>query len=77
MRDARGLAPGQHIAAQARLLPPPQPAWPGGYDFARDAYFRGIGAVGSVLGRPQAAPAAVEPAFGLKVAAASMPPATR
>ena len=35
-------------------MPPPQPAWPGGYDFARDAYYREIGAVGSVLGRDAA-----------------------
>jgi competence protein ComEC len=50
VRDGRGLAPGQHVAGTARLLPPPEPAWPGGYDFARDAYFRGLGAVGSLTG---------------------------
>ncbi|WP_210490682.1 ComEC/Rec2 family competence protein [Microvirga antarctica] len=44
------LVAGQFITGNARLLPPPQPAWPGGYDFGRDAYFRGIGGVGSVLG---------------------------
>src|SRR4051812_6690964 len=50
VRNAKDLGPGQYIAATARLLPPPQPAWPGGYDFARDAYFREIGAVGSLVG---------------------------
>lgn len=45
------LKPGDHIIATARLLPPPGPARPGGYDFARDAFFRGIGAVGSIAGK--------------------------
>ncbi len=44
-------APGQFVRMTARLLPPPEPARPGGYDFARESYFRGIGAVGSVSGR--------------------------
>ena len=42
---------GQVVAVTARLLPPSRAALPGGYDFARDAYFAGIGAVGSALGR--------------------------
>ncbi|QFU16422.1 ComEC/Rec2 family competence protein [Microvirga thermotolerans] len=49
-KNAGKLAPGLFIEAKARLLPPPQPAWPGGYDFGRDARFRRIGAVGSLLG---------------------------
>jgi competence protein ComEC len=70
VRHAGGLAPGQHIAATARLLPPPQPAWPGGYDFARDAYFRGIGAVGSLVGPVRPAPAREGPGWGLAMTAA-------
>lgn len=49
-RTQQALKPGDFIAAKARLLPPPEPARPGGYDFGRDAFFRGIGAVGSLLG---------------------------
>ena len=45
------LEAGQFVAVTARLLPPSRAALPGGYDFARDAYFAGLGAVGSVLGR--------------------------
>ena len=45
------LAPGDRIGGMIRLQPPPFPARPGGYDFARDAYFARIGAVGSILGR--------------------------
>jgi competence protein ComEC len=44
------VTPGDHISAVARLLPPPGPARPGGYDFGRDAFFRGLGAVGSIAG---------------------------
>ncbi len=35
-----GIAAGDHVTGAARLLPPPEPARPGGYDFARDAFFR-------------------------------------
>jgi competence protein ComEC len=51
LRSLGALEPGQFIVATARLLPPPEAAWPGGYDFAREAYFRGIGAVGSLVGK--------------------------
>ena len=44
------IRPGEAIALTARLLPPPPPSRPGGYDFARDAYFERLGAVGSVAG---------------------------
>ncbi|WP_052954416.1 ComEC/Rec2 family competence protein [Microvirga vignae] len=50
IRNGDHLSAGQFIAGTVRLLPPPQPAWPGGYNFARDAYYRGIGAVGSFTG---------------------------
>ncbi len=41
---------GAYVRLKARLLPPAQASLPGGYDFARDAWFAKIGAVGSVLG---------------------------
>jgi len=46
----RGVAPGAEISLRARLAPPPPMALPGTYDFARDAWFWGIGAVGKALG---------------------------
>ncbi len=49
-RKAPPLKPGLALSATARLMPPPEAARPGGYDFARDAYFQGIGAVGSLVG---------------------------
>jgi competence protein ComEC len=45
-----GIAPGADIRLRARLAPPPPMALPGTYDFARDAWFKGIGAVGKALG---------------------------
>jgi competence protein ComEC len=46
------LLPGQWIRVTAKLMPPPGPAEPGGYDFGRAAYFDGIGAVGFAYGGP-------------------------
>ena len=64
------VSPGDHIAAIARLLPPPGPARPGGYDFGRDAFFRGVGAVGSIPGKITLAPPPRAPPAELVLAAA-------
>ena len=45
-----GLVSGAVVQLRARLAPPPPMALPGTYDFARDAWFRRIGAVGKALG---------------------------
>jgi competence protein ComEC len=45
-----GIARGSQIHLRARLAPPPPMALPGTYDFARDAWFKGIGAVGKAMG---------------------------
>jgi competence protein ComEC len=45
-----GIARGSVISVRARLAPPPPMALPGTYDFARDAWFSGLGAVGKTLG---------------------------
>jgi competence protein ComEC len=63
------IRPGDHIALAARLMPPPQPAYPGGYDFARDAWFLGLGAVGRVAGAVRLSPAPAEAGLGLRLAA--------
>ncbi len=46
-------SPGQPVRLLAILNPPPPPASPGAYDFARDAYFESVGAVGLALGDPE------------------------
>ena len=51
-----GVQAGDFVTLKARLLPPATAAAPGGYAFARDAYFSGLGAVGSVLGAVRVTP---------------------
>ena len=41
-----GIGPGATIRLRARLMPPPEAAVPGAYDYARVAWFTGIGATG-------------------------------
>lgn len=48
--DAR---PGDRVSLRAGLSPPPPPAVPGGFDLARQLYFRRIGAVGFAVTAPQ------------------------
>lgn len=50
----RLYGPGAPIRARALLNPPPGPAAPGTYDFARDGYFRRLGAVGYAVSGPEA-----------------------
>lgn len=45
-----GLAAGDAVACRVRLLPPPEAALPGGYDFRLNAFFDGVAAVGSTIG---------------------------
>ncbi len=45
-RPVSGLKPGDAIHLRATLMPPSAPALPGGFDFARHAWFDGLGAVG-------------------------------
>nr|WP_240956898.1 ComEC/Rec2 family competence protein [Pseudopontixanthobacter vadosimaris] len=49
-QDAAGIDKGAVITMRARLLPPASPMLPGSYDFARDAWFSGLAATGSVIG---------------------------
>jgi len=69
MRRGAELSAGQFVAGTARLLPPPEPAWPGGYDFARDAYYKGIGAVGSIVGQVRRLDPPAPPGWRLRLAA--------
>jgi competence protein ComEC len=51
LRRAPPFEAGTFVRVKARLLPPARASFPGGYDFARDAWFARLGAVGNVLGR--------------------------
>ncbi len=59
---ARDVQPGARIRIRARLMPPGEALLPGGYDFGRIAWFRGIGATGRAL--DSIAVLAREPATG-------------
>ncbi len=67
----KGSAPavGSYVSLKARLNPPLQPLRPGGYDFARDLYFQGIGASGFVLGRIKIMDPSSAPGWWLRYAA--------
>jgi len=47
--------PGQRVRLRAVLRPPPEPVAPGAYDFARRAFFQGLGGVGFAYGKVRAA----------------------
>ena len=48
--DRPELTEGAVLRLRARIMPPAPPMLPGGYNFARTAWFSGIAATGSVLG---------------------------
>lgn len=48
-KQIAALSAGDRIEVQARLVPPPAAAVPGGYDFERAAWFQRIGATGKAV----------------------------
>lgn len=63
--EAGDLRPGESLRLRAVLMPPPEPALPGAFDFARQAYFKGLGGVGFAAGRPERLEGLEAPADGL------------
>lgn len=59
LRGEATVRPGEPVRILAMIGPPPPPASPGAYDFARDAWFNRVGGVGFALGElePTALPA--------------------
>ncbi|NWG90969.1 MAG: ComEC/Rec2 family competence protein, partial [Parvularculaceae bacterium] len=53
--------PGDIVVLRASLSPPPTPAAPGGFDFARQLYFQGVGAVGFAVSAPEVVPEDARP----------------
>ena len=47
------IEPGQMLRLRARLLPPPEPVEPGGFDYARKVWFERIGATGFAYTAPE------------------------
>ena len=56
LSNAIAVQPGDRITLTATLAPPARPAIPGGFDFARTAWFDGLGAVGYAFGKPVVQP---------------------
>ncbi len=56
--DTLDVRPGDAITVKGKFFPPPGPERPGGYDFARLAWFEGIGATGFLIEPP--APATLD-----------------
>ncbi len=53
LRDGALVGPGAPVRLSAILGPPPSPAAPGAYDFARDAWFSQVGGSGLALRAPE------------------------
>ncbi|MDO8840528.1 MAG: ComEC/Rec2 family competence protein [Parvibaculum sp.] len=51
LKDA-ALAPGATVSFRARLMPPPEPVLPGGFDYARQVWFESLGGVGFAYTAP-------------------------
>lgn len=49
------LEPGETLSLRARLMPPPEPVEPGGFDYARQVWFERLGGVGFAFAAPQRA----------------------
>jgi competence protein ComEC len=63
------LGPGAAIRVLTLLDPPPGPAAPGAFDFARDAWFEGMGGVGLAM-KPPAMITLAQPSWRLRAAMA-------
>jgi len=63
------LGPGASIRVTTLLDPPPGPAAPGAFDFARDAWFEGMGGVGLAM-KPPAMITLAQPSWRLRLAMA-------
>jgi competence protein ComEC len=59
------LTVGEAVRVRAVLWPPPEPARPGAYDFARVAWFMRLGGTGFVIERPVAEPDLPDPPHAL------------
>jgi competence protein ComEC len=64
------LTPGVAVRLRATLMPPSEPALPGDYDFGRQAWFAGLGAVGYSMSAPAIDTQASAPPTDLRLWAA-------
>lgn len=62
------LVVGDLVRLRAMLMPPPGPVAPGAFDFARQAWFEGLGAVGFAVGTAERIAASKDGRFSLAAA---------
>jgi competence protein ComEC len=65
--DFSSVPPGATVAGLVRLFALSGPMQPGGYDFAFEAYFDGVGATGFFLGRPVITPPKTTPDMAQRI----------
>lgn len=65
-----GVRPGDRLRVRARLAPPPDASYPGGYDFSRVAWFARIGAVGFAVAPAELLPGSGDRGLGAHVMSA-------
>ena len=65
--DATVLAPGDIVAVRALLFKPDRPAYPGGWDSGRDAFFANLGSSGFALGGVTLVRAASGQSFAMRL----------
>lgn len=63
------VRPGDRLALRARLQPPMEPSLPGGFDFARAAWFERLGGLGWSLGPARIVEGAATSSTGIAIAA--------
>jgi competence protein ComEC len=68
--ENKALKPGDAVRLRATLNPPPGPSLPGDHDFARAAWFQGLGAVGYAIAAAEIDANARAPPLTLRLAAA-------
>src|SRR5262245_61920471 len=68
--ENKALKPGDPVRLRATLNPPPGPSLPGDHDFARAAWFQGLGAVGYAVAAAEIDANAARPPLTLRLAAA-------
>lgn len=68
-RLPEGVVAGSVVTGLAQLHPPSGPIRPGGYDFAFESYFAGVGAAGFFMGKPDVVTAAAPPPLSVRATA--------
>jgi competence protein ComEC len=70
LKEQANLKSGDPVTFRAALSPPSGPSLPGGYDFARQAWFQMLGGVGYTLSEPKIAKIDDTPPWDLRIRAA-------